>query len=74
MYTDDSHFALLGPQFTVLGLRVWYRIHTSLCLTMAIVEKHAIGLDVKLQGFRLHYGFGIVFIPEDKARRGLSQL
>ena len=74
MYTDDGHQALLGPDLTVLGLRVWRKVTGDLKLTMAIVQKHGLGQQVTVQGFRSNSGLGLVFFPEDKLRRALLEL
>ncbi|MGA1354324.1 MAG: hypothetical protein ACO32I_06075, partial [Candidatus Limnocylindrus sp.] len=74
MYTDDSHFAIFSPQLTVLAIRVWYRIHSSLNLTMAIVLKHGVGQQVTALGFVLHCGLGLAYIPQDKSRRAIAQI
>ena len=73
-YTDDCHQAILSIDLTLLALRVWRRITSELRLTMAIVQKHGLGQLVTVQGFRFHSGLGIVYVPEDKARRTLCDL
>ena len=73
MYTGDGHQALLGPDLTVLGLRVWRKVTGDLKLTMAIVQKHGLGQQVTVQGFRSNSGLGLVFFPEDKLRRALLE-
>ncbi|KAL1504652.1 hypothetical protein AB1Y20_008432 [Prymnesium parvum] len=74
MYTDDGHQAILGPELTVIALRVWRKIMGELRLTMAIVQKHGIGQQVTVQGCRFNTGLGIVFVPEDKLRRAIHEL
>ncbi|KAL3926895.1 MAG: hypothetical protein SGPRY_003084 [Prymnesium sp.] len=58
MYTDDGHQALLGADLTILGLRVWRKVTGDLRLTMAIVQKHGLGQQVTVQGFRFNSGLG----------------
>ena len=43
-------------------------------LTMAIILKHGMGQLVTTQGFRLHTGLGLVYLPQDKVRRALASL
>ena len=74
MYTDDGHFAILSIDLMICGLRVWRRITGELRLTMAIIQKHGLGQLVTHQGFRFNTGLGLVYVPEDKARRALEQL
>ena len=74
MYTDDGHFAILSVDLMVCWLRVWRKITGDLRLTMAIIQKHGLGQLVTHQGFRFNTGLGIVYVPEDKARRALANL
>ena len=73
-YTDDSHMACLGPDLQLAGVVVWRRITNDLRLTMAIIQKHGLGLQVTTQGYRFNTGLGIVFVPADKARRALQAI
>ncbi|KAL3903045.1 MAG: hypothetical protein SGPRY_011829, partial [Prymnesium sp.] len=73
MYTDKLHQAVLGADLTIVGLRCWHRITRDLNLNkMAIVAKHGIGSQVTVQGVRVNTCWGAVFVPEDKARRALT--
>jgi hypothetical protein len=72
VYTDDGHQAFLGEDLALLGLVIWRELTAELRLTMAIIQKHGLGLQVTCQGFRFNTGLGIVFVPEDKARRTLE--
>ncbi|KAL3902227.1 MAG: hypothetical protein SGPRY_012162, partial [Prymnesium sp.] len=62
------------PDLTILGLRVWRKVTGDLWLTIAIVQKHGLGQQVTVQGFRFNTGLGIVFVPADKLRRALLEL
>ena len=74
MYTDDAHQKILSTELTVLGLRCWLKVTSTLRLTMAIVQKQSIGQFVTNQGLRFHSGFGITYVPHDKLRRSFSSL
>ena len=62
MYSDDAHQKILSVELTVLGLRCWLKITSSLQLTMAIVQKQMIGQFITNQGLRFHSGFGIAYV------------
>ena len=72
MYTDDGQKTILGVDLTILGLQVEIAIYRELNLTMAIVPKQSLGQFGTSQGIRFHTGLGIVYVPQDKARRAFA--